>query len=124
MMFNQPLPFKEEGGKIILTGPCFLSCGCGEIIAKWASVAQNLRTRIPHGKPKSSKIIHRWIVQEKMGDKCPVLKQRIYGVVVAETENGFEFVNISLGASPRVAEQIGQLIRRHNEWKQKQSLNN
>ena len=113
-----PLPFEEKDGKIRLLGPCFLSCGCGNVTARWASVSQNLATRLPQGKPKSSRIIYNWLTQEGMRDKYPVLKQHTFGVVVAETDKGFECVNIMDGAAPKVAEKIGQLLRRHKEYEQ------
>lgn len=123
-MVNYQLPFKQEGDKIILTGPVFLSCGCGNVTAKWASVAQNLSTRIPQGKPKSSKIIANWLTQEGLRKQYELLTKHQFGVVIAETDKGFEMINIMGGAAPKVAEQVGQLIRRHKEWKQSQSLNN
>lgn len=111
MMVRPPLPF-ESGEKIKLTGPVFLSCGCGNVTARWASVQQNLSTKIPQGKPKSSKIISDWLTQEGLRDKWPELKQHTYGLVVVETENGFEKVNVMGGAVMKVAEQIGQLLKR------------
>ena len=123
-MIITQIPFKEEGDRIVLTGPVFLSCGCGNVIAKYASVSQNLSTRLPQAKPKSSKMVTRWLVQEKMSEKYPILKQHQYGVVVAETEKGFEVVDIMTGAAPKVAEQIGQLLRRSTEWTRRQLSNN
>lgn len=123
-MIITQIPFREEGDRIVLTGPVFLSCGCGNVIAKYASVAQNLSTRLPQAKPKSSKMVTRWLVQEKMSEKYPILKQHQYGVVVAETEKGFECVDIMTGAAPKVAEQIGQLLRRSAEWTRRQLSNN
>lgn len=111
------LPMEEKDGKIILSGPLMLSCGCGNVIARWASIAQNLSTHIAQGKPKSSKIIHNWLTQEGLWAKYPILKQHTFGVVVAETENGWELVNVMDGATMKVAEKIGQLIRRHNEYR-------
>ena len=113
----QPLPFEEKDGKVKLTGPCFLSCGCGNVTARWATISQNLVFRLPQGKPKASRIIHDWIEQQKLTEKYPVLKQHTFGVVVAETENGIETVDIMNGATPKVAEKIGQLIRSHNEYR-------
>lgn len=113
----QPLPFKEKNGEVKLLGPVFLSCGCGNVTARWASVAQNITTQIPQGKPKASRIIHNWLTQEGLWEKYPVLKQHTFGVVVAETENGIELVDIMNGATPKVAEKIGELIRRHNEYR-------
>ena len=113
----QPLPFERKEDKVVLTGPCFLSCGCGNVTARWATVCQSLAFGIPQGKPKASRIIHDWIYQEKLEDKHPVLKQHTFGVVVAETENGIEAVDVMNGATPKVAEKIGQLIRSHNEYR-------
>lgn len=113
----KPLPFEEKEGKIKLTGPVFLSCGCGNVTARWASVAQNLSTRLPQGKPKASKMIHNWLTQEGLWDKWPELKQHTFGVVIAETADGFEHVNIMDGAALKAAERVGQLIRRHNEYR-------
>jgi len=111
------LPFIQDKDKIRLNGPVFLSCGCGNVIARWASVAQNLSTRIPQGKPKASRIIHDWLTQEGLWDSYPIFKQHTFGVVVAETEEGIECVNIMDGASTKAAEKVGQLIRRHNEYR-------
>ena len=108
------LPFIEEGDKIKLTGPVFLSCGCGNVIARWATIQQNLAHKIPQGKPKASKIIHNWIAQE--GLEWPELKKHTYGIVVGETSNGLEYVDIMGGATNKVAEKVGDLIRRSNEW--------
>ena len=110
------LPFETIDDKIILRGPCFLSCGCGNVIARWASVKQNLATRIPEGKPKSSRIINDWIKQEGLSDKFPELKQHTYGLVVATTDKGIEGVNIMAGATMKAAEQIAQLIKRNKEY--------
>lgn len=123
MMIPQ-LPFEREGDKVKLTGCCMLSCGCGNVIARWASVRQNLSTKIPQGKPKSSKIIHDWIVQNGLFDRWPVLKLKQYGVVVGETEKGFEMVNIMSGAAPKVAQDVANLIKRNKEWTINQSSNN
>jgi hypothetical protein len=114
-MIIPALPFSQDDKKIHLSGPVMLSCGCGNVTARWASVAQNLSARIPQGKPKSSKIIHNWLTQEGLWDKWPELKQHTFGVVVAETENGWEHVNIMDGTTMKVAERVGQLIRRNKE---------
>lgn len=111
----QPLPFEEKDGKVNLTGPCFLSCGCGNVTARWATISQNISFRLPQGKPKASRIIHDWIEQQNLANKYPVLKQHTFGVVVAETDDGVEAVDIMNGATPKVAEKIGLLIRRSNE---------
>lgn len=123
MMFNQvlPLPFKEENGKVVLTGPVVLHCGCGGVLARWATLQQQL-PRLPQGKPKSSKIIWQWVQQEM--PKEPLLKGHQYGVVVAETEKGFELVDIMAGATPHVVEKITNLLKRNKEWTSKQSLSN
>ena len=116
MMIKNELPFKEEDGKSCLTGVCFLSCGCGNVNARWATIAQNLATRIPQGKPKSSRIINNWLEQNELKKRWPVLKNHQYGIVVAETDQGFEMVDIMSGATSKVIENIASLIRRHNEY--------
>ena len=109
------LPFtRDETNKVTLNGCCLLSCGCGNVISRWANVQQNLSTRIPQGKPKSSRIIYDWIEQEGLKEKYPVLKMKQYGVVVGKTEEGIEVVDIMKGAPVKVAEQVGSLIRRSN----------
>lgn len=117
------IPFTKEGNKIFLSGPAFLSCGCGGVVARWATVQQSL-PHIPHCKPKASRIVHDWLTQEKMWEKYPILKQHQFGVVVAETEKGFELVSIMEGTTFKTAEKINQLIERHKEWMSKQSSNN
>lgn len=120
-MYIPAIPFKEEDGKVKLTGPVFLSCGCGQITARWATLAQQL-SPIPQGKPKSSKIIWKWVQQELPTE--PHLKQHQFGLVVAETEKGFELVDVMAGATPNVIEKINNLIKRNKEWTAKQSSNN
>lgn len=115
MNIRPPLPFeKRADNKIYLTGPCLLTCGCGSVTARFATLQQQLVTKLPQGKPKSSKIISDWIVQESLKTKWPELKQHTYGIVVAHTDKGLEKVNIMSGATPTVLQQIGDLIRRSN----------
>ena len=106
------LPFIEENGRIELTGPVLLSCGCGNVTARWASLQQQLVTKLPQGKPKSSRIINDWLIQENLKAQWPELKQHTYGLVVAKTDKGFERVNIMAGATSNVLSQIGQLLER------------
>lgn len=111
------LPFvKKEDGVVCLNGCCLLSCGCGNVVARWAGIQQNLSTRLPQGRPKSSRIIFDWIQQKKLDEEYPVLKMKQYGVVVGETANGIEVVDIMKGAPVKVAEEVGSLIRRNKEW--------
>lgn len=110
------IPFVEEGDKVKLTGPCFLSCGCGQVVARYASLQQSISTHLPQAKPKASKLVAKWVAQEELTKKIPQLTKHTYGVVVAETENGIEGVDIMGGATSKVAEKIGDLIRRSNEW--------
>lgn len=117
------IPFTKEGNKIFLSGPVFLSCSCGGVVARWATVQQSL-PHIPHCKPKASRIVYDWLTQEKMWEKHPILKQHQFGVVVAETEKGFELVSIMEGTTFKTAEKINQLIERHKEWMSKQSSTN
>lgn len=106
------LPFVREGDHIKLTAPVFLSCGCGNVTARWAGIQQNLVTRIAQAKPKSSKIVYEWLKQEGLDARWPVLKQHTYGIVVAETDNGFDMVNIMTGAPVKAAEEVGRLLAR------------
>lgn len=108
------IPFIEEGDQVKLTGPCLLQCGCGGVVARWATVAQNLSNRIPQAKPKSSKIISKWIEQNDLKKKIPLLAKHQYGVVVAEVGGEIEWVDIMAGATMKVAQEIGDLIRRSN----------
>jgi len=110
------IPFKEEGDKVKLTGPVLLQCGCGSVVARWATLQQSISTRIPQAKPKASKIVAKWVAQEELTKKIPQLAKHTYGIVVGETSNGIEFVDIMGGATNKVAEKIGDLIRRSNEW--------
>lgn len=106
------LPFVREGDRIKLTGPVFLSCGCGNVTARWANIQQNLTTRLPQGKPKSAKIINEWLRQEGLDAKWPVLKLHTFGIVVVETDKGFEMVNIMAGAPVKAADEVGRLLAR------------
>lgn len=113
-MIIPQLPFVKEGERVKITGPCLLTCGCGSVTARWATLQQQLATRLPQGKPKASKIINDWIIQENLKDKWPELKQHTYGIVVAQTDKGLEKINIMGGATANVLQQIGDLIRRSN----------
>ena len=113
-MIIPQLPFVREGDWVRLTGPCLLTCGCGSVTARWATLQQQLATKLPQGKPKASKIINDWIVQEGLSKKWPELKQHTYGIVVAQTDKGIEHVNIMSGTTPGTLNQIGDLIRRSN----------
>ena len=123
-MIIPTIPFTREGDKILLSGPVFLSCGCAGATARWATVQQNIITRIPHAKPKASRIVYDWLTQEKLREKYPVFNQHQYGVVVAETEKGFEAVSIMEGTTFKTAEKINQLLERHKVWTSKQSSSN
>lgn len=112
-MIIPQLPFKRtENDMVILTGPVLLTCGCGNVTARWANIQQGLATKLPQGKPKSSKIISDWIKQNNLDNKWPILKQHTFGVVVGETDKGFEMVNVMAGAPAKAAEDIGKLIAR------------
>lgn len=111
MMIPQ-LPFREENGRVVLTGPVLLTCGCGTVTARWATLQSQLVTRLPQGKPKASKIINNWIIQEDLKSKWPELKCHTYGLVVAQTDKGFEYVNIMGGSTAGVLERIGRLLER------------
>lgn len=116
------IPFKQDD-KITLTGPVFMSCGCGNVTARWATVQQNLVTRLPQVKPKASRIASDWLTQEGLREKYPILKAHQFGVVVAETDKGFEIINVMDGATMKVAQQIADLIKRSKEWTESQSNN-
>ena len=111
MIFNPTIPIKD--GK--LTGPIFLSCGCGTQTARWATIQQNLVTRIPSAKPKASKVVKEWVESNKLGEKFPILNKHQYGLVVEESANGFEGVDIMSGATTQVVRKIADLVRRSNE---------
>ena len=112
-MYIPQLPFRREADNTVtLTGPVLLTCGCGNVTARWANIQQGLATRLPQGKPKSSKIISDWIKQNNLEEKWPILKQHTFGIVVGETDNGFEMVNVMVGAPTKTAEDIGKLISR------------
>lgn len=111
-MIIPQLPFVREGDHIKMTGPVFLSCGCGSVTARWANIQQNLATKLPQGKPKSAKIIDEWLKQEGLYARWPVLKLHTFGVVIVETDKGFEYINVMAGAPVKAAEDIGRLLAR------------
>lgn len=117
MMRVPQIPFVKDGETVRLTGPVFLSCGCGNVIARWATVQQGLVTKLPQAKPKASKIVKEWIEQNGLHDKWLNLKQHQYGLVVAETSNGFEMVDVMGGATQQVITKIADLLRRSNEYR-------
>lgn len=117
MICTPQLPFHKEGDKVILDSIVFLGCGCGNVVARWATIQQNLAARIPQAKPKSNKTVNDWLIQEGLKEKFPILKQHQYGLVVAETEKGIEGVNIMGGATMNVVNQVADLIRRSNEYR-------
>ena len=115
MVFSRlpELPFeRDSSGRVKITGPVLLTCGCGSVTARWATLQAQLVTRLPQGKPKASNIINDWIIQENLKAKWPELKQHTYGLAVAQTDNGIEYVNIMGGTTPTTLEKIGKLIGR------------
>lgn len=115
MIYSRDVFFKV-GDKVKLRGPVFLSCGCGSITAKWASVQQNLSTKIQQVRLKANKLAYQFVEQEKLKDRIPDLKLHQFGVVIAWTNEGIDFVNISTGASPNVASKISNLLNRNKEY--------
>lgn len=95
----------------------FVVHNCGGVTARFATLQQNLAARIPQAKPKSNKMVNDWLIQERLKEKFPILTKHQYGLVVAETEKGFEGVNIMGGATMNVVNQIADLIRRSNEYR-------
>lgn len=83
---------------------------------------QNMAHKLPQGKPKSSKIITEWINQEGLRDKWPELKQHTFGLVVAETPDGFKKVNIMNGATNGVLQQIAQLLEENAKLTKEQNV--
>lgn len=118
MIYSREVFFKN-GDKVELRGPVFLSCGCGGITAKWASVQQNLSTRVQQVRLKANKLAYQFVEQEGLKEKIPELKLHQFGVVIAWTENGIESVNITTGASPNVATKISVLLKRNKEYEQR-----
>lgn len=118
MIFSQDALIKTPTG-VVLKGPVFLQCGCGPVIAKWASVKQFLSTRIPEAKPKSNRVAAEFVEQEKLEEKIPALKLHQFGVVVARTEKGIEFVDVTPSAAPNTAMKISVLLKRNKEYEQR-----
>lgn len=121
MITAQPLPFKEVEGKTELVGPVFLSCGCAGPVARWASISQYLATRIPHAKPKSSRMISDWLTESGLREKFPALKQHQYGLCVAPVEGGYDGIDIMVGTTTGVAQRIAELIERSKQCQNKQN---
>lgn len=115
MIYSRDVFFKV-GDKVELRAPVFLSCGCGNITAKWASVQQNLSTKIQQVRLKANKLAYQFVEQEKLKDRIPELKLHQFGIVIAWTNEGIDFVNISTGASPNVATKISVLLNRNKEY--------
>ncbi len=111
------IPFIQNGDKIELTSPVFLSCGCGGVTARWATIQQNLVTKIPQAKPKASRIVSDWIRQNDLKNKWPLLTKHQYGIVAGETADGFKMVDIMSGATSIVINQIAQLVKEDNEYR-------
>lgn len=109
------VPFEKDGDKIKLTGIVFLSCGCGNVTARWATIQQGLVHRIPQVKPKSTRLASDWLTQEGMREKYPLFKQHQFGAVAGETDKGFEIVDVMTGVSTKVTAQVADLIRRDSE---------
>lgn len=88
----------------------FIVHNCGNVNARWATIKQNLATTIPQGKPKSSKIIKEWLEQEEI--EWDILDKHSYGIVVAHTDKGYEYVNIMPNSTTKTVEAIADLIKR------------
>lgn len=93
----------------------FVVHNCGSTTARWASIQQNLSTRVPQAKPKSSRMVNDWLTESGLREKLPVLKGHQYGVFVVPVGGELEALDIMPGTTMGVAQRIGELIRRHNE---------
>lgn len=100
-----------DGDKVELTEPVLLSCGCGSIIARWATLRQ-LLPKIPEVKPKTSKLVVKWLEENDMYTKCPLLKTRTYGVVVSPDGR---WVDINSGATMKTVEEIMRLVSKEDK---------
>lgn len=94
-----------DGEPVKLTETVLLSCGCGSVISRWATL-RGFLPAIPEVRPKSFKVAVKWLEENDMYTKCPLLKLRTYGVVV--TPEG-KWVDITGGATMKVVEEIKRL---------------
>lgn len=98
--------FTNKDGVVVLTEPVLLTCGCGSVVARWATLRQFL-PHIPEVKPKTSKLVVKWIEENDMYNKCPLLKLRTYGVVVSPDG---KWIDTMSGATMKVVEEVKRLL--------------
>lgn len=105
-----PSVFRKED-KIIMLRPAVFTCGCGSITARLGSVLNfaGLSSRtVDQVRPQALKIAKEWLAQEGMYDKCPLLKQHVYGVLI--TPSG-EWLDINQGAANIVGEKFAKMYK-------------
>lgn len=97
----------------------FIVHNCGNVTARWASISQNLATRLPQAKPKSSRMISDWLTESGLREQFPALKQHQYGLCVAPVEGGYDGIDIMVGTTTGVAQRIAELIERSKQCQNK-----
>lgn len=101
--------FVAKDDHIEMLRPAFFSCGCGSITARLGSVLQFTKihsNQLDQVRPAALKIAKDWLAQEGMYEKCPLLKQHVYGVFISPKG---EWVDINQGTSQSVAERFQKL---------------
>lgn len=105
-------PFLLEGEKTILSRPVFLYCGCAQATARWATVQPQLKKRYQQIRPANLQLAKNWLTDNGLYDKYPMLKQHIFGAVVAPD---MTVVDIMSGATPDIIDRIDSIGDRY-DW--------
>lgn len=113
-MFTTP-GFEERDGKIEMLAPTFVSCGCGSVRARLATVLQYVKMsarQLNQVNLPGSTIAKRYIEQEGLYDEIPLLKKHTFGVLIDNklTNGKHKWVDINAGASTAVAAKFREIL--------------
>lgn len=89
--------------------PAVFSCGCGSVTSRLGAILQFVDVRsnqIDQVKPKAMTIAREWLTQEGLYDKCPLLKQHVFGVLISPKG---EWLDLNQGTPQSVAERFKKI---------------
>lgn len=113
-MFTTP-GFEERDGHIEMKAPTFVSCGCGSVRARLATVLQyvNISARqLNQVNLPASAVAKRYIEQENLNKEIPLLKNHVYGVLIDNklTDGKHRWVDVNAGATTEVAKKFKEIL--------------
>lgn len=99
----------SKTNKVTMLRPAVFTCGCGSVTARLGSILQfvNIRSnQIDQIRPNAIALAKEWIQQEGLYEKCPLLKQHVFGIFI--TPKG-EWLDLNQGTTQDVAERFRKI---------------